>query len=105
MYRTRLSSRSVKTVLWIVLAISLVHAIADSFTMPANQVAIATASPPEQIAAGQGLFSATGTLVSGVVAFVAGHLYESNGPKTVYTAAAVAMAVLLALALLRGRAD
>ena len=91
-------------VLWVVLAISLVHAIADSFTMPANQVAIATASPPEQIAAGQGLFSATGTLVSGLVAFLAGHLYESNGPETVYTVAAVAMVALLALALLRGRA-
>jgi len=90
-------------VLWIVLAVSLVHAIADSFTLPANQVAIATASPPEQIAAGQGLFSATGTLVSGIAAFAAGSLYEANGPQTVYTAAAVAMAVLLALSLWRSR--
>lgn len=91
-------------VLWIVLGISLVHAIADSFTMPANQVAIATASPPEQIAAGQGLFSATGTLISGIVAYAAGYLYESNGPETVYTAAAAAMAVLLGLSLWRSRA-
>lgn len=91
-------------VLWIVLGISLLHAIADAFTLPANQVAIATASPPEQIAAGQGLFSATGTLVSGIVAYVAGLLYDTSGPKVLYTTAAIAMGVFLALSLLRSRA-
>ena len=82
--------------LWPVLLISFVHAVADAFTLPANQVAIATASPPEQLAAGQGLFSGIGTLVSGVVAYVAGVLYEQTGPKVLYTTAAVAMLVLLA---------
>ena len=89
--------------LWPVLLISLVHAVADSFTLPANQVAIATASPPEQIAAGQGLFSGAGTLVSGVVAYVSGVLYESNGPKILYTTAAVAMMVLLSVSLILDR--
>ena len=41
------------------LAISLVHAVADSFTMPGNQVAIALATPRQQLAAGQGLLGVT----------------------------------------------
>jgi len=91
-------------VLWALLAISLVHAIADAFTMPANQVAVATATPPEQLAAGQGLFSAAGMLVSGIVAYGAGALYEAEGPKLLFTSASIAMVVFLALSLLRHRA-
>lgn len=91
-------------ILWVLLLVSLVHAIADAFTMPANQVAVATATPPEQLAAGQGLFSAAGTLVSGIVAFAAGALYEAEGPKLLFTSASVAMVFFLALSLLRDRA-
>lgn len=91
--------------LWPVLLISLVHAVADSFTLPANQVAIATASPPEQVAAGQGLFSGIGTLVSGMVALVAGFLYETTGPKVLYTTAAIAMMVLLVVSLILDREE
>ncbi|MEZ5243990.1 MAG: MFS transporter [Acidimicrobiales bacterium] len=90
-------------VLWILLAVSLVHAIADAFTMPANQVAVATATPPEQLAAGQGLFSAAGTLVSGIVAYGAGALYETEGPELLFTTASVAMVVFLGLSLWRHR--
>lgn len=91
-------------VLWALLAISLVHAIADAFTMPANQVAVATATPPEQLAAGQGLFSAAGTLTSGIVAYGAGALYEAEGPKLLFTSASIVMMVFLALSLFRHRA-
>jgi len=91
-------------VLWLLLAVSLIHALADAFTMPANQVAVASATPPEQLAAGQGLFSAAGTLVSGLVAYGAGALYEAEGPKLLFTSASVAMIVFLALSLLRYRA-
>lgn len=91
-------------ILWVLLAVSLVHAIADAFTMPANQVAVATATPPEQLAAGQGLFSAAGTLTSGIVAYAAGALYEAEGPKLLFTSASIAMVFFLALSLLRHRA-
>ncbi len=90
-------------ILWVVLIGSFFHAIADAFTLPANQVAVAQASPREQLAAGQGLFGATGTLVSGIVAYAAGAMYETQGPKTLYTVAAAAMAVFLAASLLRSR--
>lgn len=89
--------------LWAVLLVSFLHASADAFTLPANQVAIAQASPPEQIAAAQGLFSATGTLVSGVAALAAGAIYENQGAKVLYTAAAIGMAVFLAASLARSR--
>jgi DHA1 family multidrug resistance protein-like MFS transporter len=89
--------------LWAVLAVSLVHAIADAFTMPANQVAIAVASPREQVATAQGLFSAMGTLVSGLIAVVAGYLYETQGPELLYSAAAVIMVVCLSGSLLLSR--
>ena len=46
--------------LWMLLAVSLVHAVADSFTMPSNQVAAALGSPPEHLSAAQGLLGATG---------------------------------------------
>ena len=91
-------------VLWILLAVSLVHAIADAFTMPANQVAIATATPPEQLAAGQGLFSASGTLVSGLVAYGAGAIYEAEGPELLFTIGSAAMMLFLGLSLWRHRA-
>jgi DHA1 family multidrug resistance protein-like MFS transporter len=92
-------------VLWVLLGVSLIHAIADAFTMPANQVAIATATPPEQLAAGQGLFSATGTLVSGIVAYTAGALYEAEGPELLFTSGSIAMFVFLGLSLWRHRAE
>ena len=42
-------------------AVLVVHSIADAFTMPALQLAIARASPPDQIASGQGLLGAAGS--------------------------------------------
>ena len=91
-------------ILWVLLVVSFVHAIADAFTMPANQVAVATATPPEQLAAGQGLFSAAGTLVSGIVAYAAGAMYEAEGPELLFTTASIAMMVFLALSLWRHHA-
>ena len=35
--------------LWMLLGASLVHAVADSFTMPGNQVSAALASPPQHV--------------------------------------------------------
>ncbi len=87
---------------WGVMLLSLVHAIADAFTMPANQIAVALSSPREQIATAQGLFSATGTLVGGTVAFLSGWLYETQGPRTTYNLCAAAMLVFLALSIWRG---
>ena len=52
--------------LWMLLGVSIIHAVADSFTMPGNQVAAALASPPEQASSAQGLLGATGLAAAGL---------------------------------------
>lgn len=89
--------------LWLVLVVSIVHACADSFTMPGNQVAVAMASPPDQLATGQGLLGSVGLLVAGLMGVIGGSVYESLGRVWLFSLTASAMAVMLALVLWRGR--
>jgi hypothetical protein len=87
------------------LAVSLVHAVADSFTMPGNQVAAALASPPDQLSSAQGLLGATGLAVAGFTGLAAGFVYEHAGRIVVCTGTALLMAVLLTAAVTLGRRD
>jgi len=89
--------------LWMLLAVSLVHAVADSFTMPSNQVAAALGSPPEHLSAAQGLLGATGLAAAGLTGLFAGFVYEEVGRFAVCTGTAVLMLVFLAVALTLGR--
>ncbi len=82
----------------ILFVVSVVHAVADSFTMPANQVAMARAAPPGDIAAAQGLFSACGLLTSFVVAAGGAASYDTLGPLPTFTAIAAVMVVLVVVA-------
>jgi MFS family permease len=91
--------------LWMLLAVSLVHAVADSFTMPSNQVAAALGSPPEHLSAAQGLLGATGLAAAGLTGLVAGFVYEEAGRFAVCAGTAVLMVVFLAVALTTGRRD
>ncbi|HEX7095074.1 MAG TPA: MFS transporter [Acidimicrobiales bacterium] len=90
--------------LWAVIAVSAVHAVADSFTLPGNQVAVAVSSPPEQLAAGQGLLGAVGLAVAGLMALVGGQVYEAAGRDVAFAGTAALMLVFLALARVRGHA-
>jgi MFS family permease len=89
--------------LWVLLAFSLVHAVADSFTMPGNQVAVAIAAPRHRLAAAQGLLGATGLATAGIVGLVAGVVYEHAGAFALFTGAAAVMALCLGTALYLGR--
>jgi MFS family permease len=91
--------------LWMLLAVSLVHAVADSYTMPSNQVAAALGSPPEHLSAAQGLLGATGLAAAGLTGLVVGYVYEEAGRIAVCTGTAVLMAVFLTIALTLGRRD
>jgi MFS family permease len=93
--------------LWMLLGLSLVHAMADSFTMPGNQVSAALSSPPEHVSSAQGLLGATGLATAGATGLLAGVLYEEWGRFAVCTTSAVVMAVFLVTARLRvlGRAE
>jgi len=89
--------------LWALLAVALAHACADSFTMPGNQIAVALSSPPDQLAAGQGLLGSVGLLVAFLMGIIGGGLYGALGRGWLFALTAAAMAVFLALA--RWRAD
>ena len=90
--------------LWLLLVIALVHACADSFTMPGNQVAVAMSSPPDQLAAGQGLLGSVGLLVAGTMGYAGGTLYDHAGRVWVFTSTSAGMLVFLALAAWRAGA-
>ena len=89
--------------LWLLLAVSLVHAVADSFTMPGTQVAAAISSPPEQASSAQGLLGATGLAAAGITGLLAGAAYEHLGRFGTCTGTAVVMAIFLSIAVVLGR--
>lgn len=91
--------------LWMLLAVSIVHAVADSFTMPSNQVAAALASPPEHLSSAQGLLGATGLAAAGLTGLVAGYVYEHAGAAVVTTGTAAIMTAFLLVAITLGRRD
>ncbi len=91
--------------LWMLLAVSLVHAVADSFTMPGNQVAAALASPPEHLSSAQGLLGATGLAAAGLTGLVAGFVYEHAGRIAVCAGTAAVMSCFLLVTVTLGRRD
>lgn len=84
--------------LWLLVVVSGVHATADSFTMPSNQVAVALSSPPDQIAAGQGLLGATGLAVAGLAALAGSAMYDAFGRSVVFSAVSALMVVSVVIA-------
>jgi len=89
--------------LWMLLGVSIIHAVADSFTMPGNQVAAALAGPPEQASSAQGLLGATGLAAAGLTGLVAGYVYEHAGRFAACAGTAVVMVTFLLSAILVGR--
>ena len=90
--------------LWLLIVVSGLHASADAFTMPGNQVAVAMSTPPEQLATGQGLLGATGLAVAGLAALGGSALYGSFGRFSVFTTTSALMLVFLIVARVRWNA-
>ena len=82
----------------------VVHAIADSFTMPSLQLGIAQAAPRRHLASGQGLVGATGQAVAAVTAIGSGTVYQFQGAAVLFSGSAAIMLVLLVAGLWQGRA-
>ena len=89
--------------LWLLIVVSGVHASADAFTMPGNQVAVAMSSPPDQLATGQGLLGATGLAVAGLAALGGSALYGTYGRSAVFSSTAALMMIFLLVARRRWR--
>ncbi len=81
--------------LWVLIVASGIHAVADAYTLPGNQVAVALASPSDQIATGQGLLGATGLAVAALAALGGAAVYETYGRTVVFTGTAIGMLVFL----------
>jgi hypothetical protein len=79
----------------VMLAISLVHATNDGFTVSSSGVAVGLVVPGERQASAQGLLGGTETLVAGVTAIVIGQLYQHFGRTIAYTSCAAAMLALI----------
>ena len=79
-----------------------IHAIADSFTMPANQLAVGIASGEDALATGQGLFGAVGMAVAAVSAVGGGIFYEAFGATFLWQVSALIMFLFLVFAWLKG---
>ena len=88
--------------IWVICIPLCIHAIADAFTMPATQFAVARASGEDAIASGQGLFGAIGMLIAAVTASAGGLLYDLSGASGLWWISASAMIALMLIAWWRG---
>ncbi len=87
----------------VMLAISLVHATNDGFTVSSSGVAVGLVVPGERQASAQGLLGGVETLVAGITAAVIGQIYQHFGRTVAYTSCAAAMlALIVSGALLSG---
>jgi len=91
--------------LWFLIVISGFHAIADAYTMPANQVAVAVSSPPDQLAAGQGLLGATGLAIAAASALIGAAVYDTYGRGAIFAGTGVLMLICLGIARWRWNAQ
>jgi MFS family permease len=89
----------------IMLAISLVHATNDGFTVSSCGVAVGLVVQGERQASAQGLLGGVETLTAGIAATAIGQIYQHFGRTVAYTSCAATMlALILCGALLSGSA-
>ncbi len=89
--------------LWMLLAVSLVHAVADSFTMPSIQVAAALGSHTEHLSAAHGAAGRDRPRRRGAHRTRRRLPLRGGRARRVCTGTAVVMAVFLAIAITLGR--
>jgi MFS family permease len=76
------------------LAVGVVHAFSDGFTVSSTGVAVGMVAPPARQAGAQGILGGMQTLTGGLTATVAGQLYQHQGRTVAYGLTAVAMVAL-----------
>ena len=77
-------------------AVTMVHAVSDGLTFAASGVAVGMTAPEERQAGAQGVLGGMQSLGAGIMAPIAGWLYETQGQQTTYW---VAAAMIFALVL------
>ncbi|MEX2626163.1 MAG: hypothetical protein WD225_04730, partial [Ilumatobacteraceae bacterium] len=88
----------------IMFTIAMVHAFSDGLTMSSTGVAVGLVVPADRQAGAQGVLGGFQTLLAGVMAPVAGLVYEHLGRTAAYTVSAGAMlTIVVGGVLLAGR--
>ncbi len=82
----------------VITGVALVEAFGNATAVPGAQTAMARSCPPRRLAAGQGLSGAISLMTAGATAALAAPVYETAGPVVLFSAAAVAMAMLATVA-------
>jgi MFS family permease len=85
--------------------IAFVHSTFDSASTPAGQAAVAASSPPDLVAAGQGLYEATGLVIAATSAAIAAPVYQQWGAAAVWCPLAGAIGLFGVLAYRTGSAE
>ncbi len=80
-------------VLAVLTVLAIAHSILDAVNMPATQAAVARCCAPQEIAAGQGLLSATQLSTAAVASLAVAPIYERYGAVGAFGTAAGVMAV------------
>lgn len=78
----------VLTVGGIFFAVTMVHAVSDGLSFAASGVAVGMTAPEERQAGAQGVLGGMQSLGAGIMAPIAGWLYENEGQQTTYWVAA-----------------
>ncbi len=76
----------------------LLRSLFDTVTTPSGISAMARSSPPDLVAAGQGLYGAASSAMYGVTAVLSAPLYAAFGPRTLWAIIATIMALMTAYA-------
>ncbi len=67
-----------------IFAVTMVHAVSDGLTFAASGVAVGMTAPEERQAGAQGVLGGMQALGAGIMAPIAGWLYETQGQRTTY---------------------
>jgi MFS family permease len=73
------------------LAVGVVHALCDGFTVSSAAVAVGMVAPRDRQASAQGMLGAAETLVGGITAVLAGVLYSWGGRELAFTTCSIVM--------------
>lgn len=79
----------------IIFAVAMVHAITDGLSFAASGVAVGMTAPEARQAGAQGVLGGMQSLGAGIMAPLAGWLYETQGQQTTYWVAGAIMATMV----------
>jgi MFS family permease len=89
--------------IWILAGLGIIQSAVDVIGTPGSQAALAERTPPEDLATGQGLGGAFGTLCAAIAGFASGPLYGAGGQALAFPVGAGFMAAVALTAWLIGR--